>query len=176
MPTREKRWVVAIESVVMKISEISSWIYLFIGVIVAYEVLMRYFFNSPTAWVEETSRLAMVWATFCIFAACLSRRQLIAITLLSNALGERGKCALEAISYALIAVICAYVGWLSLQAMLEAVAVNRSTASVLRIPYWAFYLPVTLGFLLFFVQATLEFVVIATTGERRKTDLGHEEI
>lgn len=176
MSTEEKKWVAATEATVMKIGELSSWIYLLIGIIVAYEVALRYLFNSPTDWVEETSRLGMVWATFLIFPACMSRRQLISITLLSDALGDRGKAALEAISFAVICVACALVAWHAAEAAIDAAMVGRATASVLRIPYWLFYLPVALGFFLFFLQAALELVLLLATGQRRKLELTHEEI
>lgn len=176
MPPQEKKWVGAIETTTTRIGEYSSWIYLFIGVIVAYEVALRYFFNSPTDWVEETSRLGMVWATFLIFPACMNRRQLISITLLSDAMGERGKIMLEALSFAIISVACAFVSWEALVAAFDSAAVGRATASVMRIPYWLFYLPVALGFFLFFVQAALELILLIATGQRRKVELAHEEI
>jgi C4-dicarboxylate transporter, DctQ subunit len=176
MPPQEKKWVGAIESTIMKIGEYSSWIYLFIGVIVAYEVVLRYFFNAPTDWVEETSRLGMVWATFLLFPACMNRRQLISITLLSDAVGERGKMVLEGLAFAIISVACAVVAWEAAVAAFDSAAVGRATASVLRIPYWLFYLPVALGFFLFFVQAALELILLVATGQRRKTELSHEEI
>jgi C4-dicarboxylate transporter, DctQ subunit len=176
MPPQEKKWVGAIEATIMRIGELSSWIYLSIGVIVAYEVVLRYFFNNPTDWVEETSRLGMVWATFLIFPACMSRRQLISITLLSEAVGARGKVILEALSFVIICAACAVVTWEAAIAAYDAAAVGRATASVLRIPYWLFYLPVAFGFFLFFIQAALELVLLAATGQRRKIELAHEEI
>jgi C4-dicarboxylate transporter, DctQ subunit len=176
MPPQEKKWVGAIESTIMRIGEYSSWIYLFIGVIVAYEVVLRYFFNAPTDWVEETSRLGMVWATFLLFPACMNRRQLISITLLSDAMGERGKMILEGLAFAIISIACAFVAWEAMIAAFDSAAVGRATASVLRIPYWLFYLPVALGFLLFFIQAALELILLVATGQRRKTELSHEEI
>jgi C4-dicarboxylate transporter, DctQ subunit len=176
MPPQEKKWVGAIEATIMKIGEYSAWIYLGIGVIVAYEVVLRYFLNAPTDWVEETSRLGMVWATFLLFPACMSRRQLISITLLSDAMGERGKVILEAISFAIIAIACGLVAYEATVAALDSAAVGRATASVMRIPYWVFYLPVALGFFLFFIQAALELILLIATGQRRKTELSHEEI
>jgi C4-dicarboxylate transporter, DctQ subunit len=176
MPPQEKKWVGTIESTIMRIGEYSSWIYLFIGIIVAYEVASRYFFNSPTDWVEETSRLGMVWATFLLFPACMGRRQLISITLFSDAVGERAKVVLEGISFAIIALACAVVSFEALVAAIDAATVGRATASVLRIPYWLFYLPVAIGFFLFFAQAALELILLVATGQRRKLELAHEEI
>lgn len=176
MPPQEKKWVNAIEATILKIGEYSSWIYLFIGIIVAYEVALRYFFNSPTDWVEETSRLGMVWATFLLFPACMNRRQLISITLLSDAVGERGKMMLEGLAFAVISVACALVSWEATIAAFDSAAVGRATASVLRIPYWLFYLPVAVGFFLFFIQAALDLILLVATGQRRKTELSHEDI
>ncbi|MCJ8140960.1 TRAP transporter small permease [Falsirhodobacter halotolerans] len=165
-----------IEGAIRVISEISAWVYFLIGAIVTYEVVARYVFRSPTEWVEEMSRLGMVWATFLLLAICLQQRQLITITLLSNALGPRGRLRLEAAVFAVIAVIAGVVAVFSAGAVLTMMSMGRATASTLALPYWLFYLPIFVGFLLLCVQATLDFVLICRTGQRRNTHFGHEEI
>jgi len=165
-----------IEGAIMAISEASSWIYFLIGSIVTYEVVARYVFHSPTEWVEEFSRLGMVWATFLLLAACLQKRQLITITLLSTALGERGRMILEAAVFAVIAVIAGIVALLSLQAVLTMISMGRAMASTLALPYWLFYLPIFIGFLMLFVQAALDFVLICLTGQSRRAHFAPEDI
>jgi C4-dicarboxylate transporter DctQ subunit len=90
--------------------------------------------------------------------------------------GDRGKILLEAFSFVVIAVACALVSWEAIVAAFDSAAVGRATASVLRIPYWLFYLPVALGFFLFFIQAALELILLVATGQRRKVEFAHEEI
>lgn len=165
-----------IERAIRVISEASSWVYFLIGIIVTYEVVARYVFRSPTEWVEEMSRLGMVWATFLLMAICLQQRKLITITLLSNALGQRGRLRLEAAVFAIIAVIAAIVSVKSFGAVMTMISMGRATASTLALPYWLFYLPIFFGFLMLFVQAALDLALICLTGQRRNTDIANEEM
>jgi TRAP-type C4-dicarboxylate transport system permease small subunit len=43
---------------------LASALFITIGFIVSYEVIMRYIFNSPTVWVNEISRFLQIWATY----------------------------------------------------------------------------------------------------------------
>lgn len=44
-----------LDKIIVKISEVSSYIFIFIVVISFYEILMRYIFNLPTIWVHESA-------------------------------------------------------------------------------------------------------------------------
>ncbi|RFC61982.1 TRAP transporter small permease [Fulvimarina endophytica] len=165
-----------LDKAVMGIAELSSWIYLLIGAIVTYEVVVRYVFNAPTHWVEEMSRLGMVWATFLILAACLNQRQLITITLLSNAAGPRVSAALEAITFALIAALALVIAWYGFESMMQTVSIGRRTNTTLSLPYWSFYLPIVLGFALLAVQALAELVLLLVFGARANEPFEPEDI
>ncbi|MDH2328690.1 TRAP transporter small permease [Cereibacter sp. SYSU M97828] len=165
-----------IESVIMAISEASAWIYFFIGAIVTFEVVARYVFHSPTDWVEEISRLGMVWATFLLLAVCLAQRQLITITLISNSLGDRGKMILEAIIFLIIGTLAFVIGCLAFGSVMTMISMGRATNSTLALPYWAFYLPICIGFLMLSLQAIMEFLLVCLTGKRRRIEFGHEDI
>lgn len=156
--------------------EIGSWIYFIIGACVVYEVVSRYIFNSPTHWVEEVSRLGMVWGTFIILAHCLSRRQLITITILSQALGPRVRLAQEIMVFVIFAVLGGVIAWYGTDSMLQTIAVNRRSNTTLSLPYWLFYLPIVLGFALFLLQAVAEVVAVFMRGGRVKPGFGHEDI
>lgn len=153
---------------------VAGWIYFGIGAIVAYEVVMRYFFNAPTHWVEESARIGMVWATFLLFAACISERQLITITLITGAFGERGRVIFELINFLLLSFTAAILLWFSVSMFLDAIRIGRATATPLRVPFWIFYLPLCLGFGLVLLQTVAESIYIIFTGKRRKPDVQPE--
>ena len=61
----------ALDRLIVKIGDRISWLYFFAVVISVIEVVMRYIFNSPTAWVHETTLmvvgLCMLWGgTYCM--------------------------------------------------------------------------------------------------------------
>jgi len=153
---------------------IAGWIYFAIGLIVSYEVVMRYFFNSPTDWVEEISRIGMVWGTFLLFAACIAERQLITITLVKANLSERGKMWLELFNFTLMALISAMLLWYAIVQLEDSIRIGRATATPLRVPYWIFYLPLVIGFGLMLLQALAEMAYILINRKRRKPDVEHE--
>ncbi|OLO09337.1 hypothetical protein BTW08_02200 [Salinicola sp. MH3R3-1] len=148
------------------LGEAASWIYFLIGIAVAYEVVSRYFFSNPTAWVEEMSRVGMVWATFLLLAPCLNQRQMIAITLLRNSVSGRVGLALDFLQLLALLGVGALVGWFAFVQMLQSIEVGRFTATGLSLPYWIFHLSLVIGFVLLAVQALLEMAWIGMTGER----------
>lgn len=159
-----------LDRLVALIGDASAWIYFLIGVIVTYEVVMRYFFNAPTYWVEEVSRLGMVWATFLIFASCLAHRHMITITLVKGNLPEGGRAMLELVTFVGMAVLSAVLLRYGVELMLDAIRVGRGTATPLRVPYWIFYLPLCAGFALLLLQSVAEAIFILVTRRRRLPD------
>ncbi|MGP9498998.1 MULTISPECIES: TRAP transporter small permease [unclassified Halomonas] len=148
------------------LGEAASWIYFCIGIAVAYEVVSRYFFNSPTAWVEEISRVGMVWATFALLAPCLNHRQMISITLLYNSVGRRVGLLLDLLQLLAMIAVGALVGWFAFVQMVQSIEMGRATATSMSLPYWIFHLALVIGFALLGVQAILEMIWICLSGER----------
>lgn len=146
--------------------EAASWIYFFIGIAVAYEVISRYLLNSPTHWVEEMSRVGMVWATFGLLAPCLNQRQMIAITLLRNSVGRRVGLAMDLLQLLVMIAVGAIVGWFAFVQMMQSIEMGRYTATSLSLPYWIFHLALVIGFTLFALQAILEAIWLCVSGER----------
>ena len=53
-----------LENIIKYLGYLASGLFICIGFIVTYEVVMRYIFNSPTIWVNEMSRFLQIWATY----------------------------------------------------------------------------------------------------------------
>ena len=60
-PRRLLRWLTACENA---LAALGTGILVFITLAVCAEVLLRYGFNSPIAWVVEISEYALLWMTF----------------------------------------------------------------------------------------------------------------
>ena len=71
---------------------LASALFISIGFIISYEVIMRYVFNSPTVWVNEISRFFQIWATYLALTYTFHKNDFIR-ELLSymTRLGKRGK-------------------------------------------------------------------------------------
>jgi TRAP-type transport system small permease protein len=57
------------------------------------QVASRYVLNLPLVWTEETGRHLMIWMVFLSSTVVYRRRQHIAIDLIGNRLGPRGRAA-----------------------------------------------------------------------------------
>ena len=78
---------------------LASALFIAIGFIVSYEVIMRYLFNSPTIWVNEVSRFLQIWATYLALTYSFHKRDFIRITVIYDRLNETGKKILDFISF-----------------------------------------------------------------------------
>ena len=70
-------------------ARLASALLFIIGLIITYEVVMRYVFLNPTRWVEESARVLQVYAVFLACAWLVGKRKHIRITVVTGLLGPR---------------------------------------------------------------------------------------
>ena len=107
----------ALDRLIFKVGGWFSWIFLVAVLITAYEVMMRYAFNSPTEWVHETTVfLVSLGFTFsCAYA--LARGTHIRITVLYDILPLRWQRTLDLVNGVMLIV---YFGFATFAAYLLA--------------------------------------------------------
>jgi C4-dicarboxylate transporter DctQ subunit len=136
---------------------LASWLFVSIGFIVFYEVVMRYIFNSPTIWVEEISRFLQIWATYLALTYSFHKRDFIRITFIYDKLSLKGQRFLDIISFVFIiffSTVVVYYGWIIAK---DSFDVGRTSSSMLDLPAFIseFAIPICFGFLLFKVVIEL---------------------
>jgi C4-dicarboxylate transporter DctQ subunit len=129
---------------------LASWLFVSIGFIVFYEVVMRYIFNSPTIWVEEISRFLQIWATYLALTYSFHKRDFIRITFIYDKLSLKGQRFLDIISFVFIiffSTVVVYYGWIIAK---DSFDVGRTSSSMLDLPAFIseFAIPICFGFLL----------------------------
>ena len=124
-------------------------------VVIFYQVVLRYVFNSSNIWAEEFARYAFIWVVLLGAASALRRFQHIRIDFVVNMLPERGQKLIGFINYVLI------VGFL-LTLIKYGIAISMKTthqiSAGLHIPMSFMYLSIPIGaalMLLFTVQIIL---------------------
>jgi C4-dicarboxylate transporter DctQ subunit len=137
---------------------LASWLFITIGFIVFYEVIMRYIFNSPTIWVEEISRFLQIWATYLALTYSFHKKDFIRITFIYDKLSSHGQKFLDIISHIFIiffSSVVVYYGWIIAK---ESFDVNRTSSSMLDLPAFIseVAIPLCFGFLLF--RVIIEFI------------------
>lgn len=79
---------------------LSEFLQFLVMVIIVYEVVMRYFFNSPTIWVVDVSRYCVVYITFLGATALLLRGEHITLDLVVASVNEKSRLILDIIGHA----------------------------------------------------------------------------
>lgn len=136
----------------------SAWLFFAIGLIVTYEVVMRYVFNAPTIWVEEISRMLLLWGIFSASAFVLYNNDLIRINMLLAALPDRFRRVMDMVSYIFIFGFAVFIAWWGGVIARDVWTTNETTGSMLDIPLWWSEIVIPIGFGLLAVQCVVEII------------------
>ena len=135
---------------------LASALFITIGFIVSYEVIMRYLFNSPTIWVNEVSRFLQIWATYLALTYSFHKNDFIRITVIYDRLNENGKKILDFISFIFILIFSSFVvyyGWLIAY---DSLKVGRTSSTILDVPSFLTELAIPLCFAFLVLRVILE--------------------
>ena len=135
---------------------LASALFISIGFIVSYEVIMRYVFNSPTVWVNEISRFLQIWATYLALTYSFHKQDFIRITVIYDRLNETGKKILDFISFIFIIIFSCFVvyyGWLIAY---DSLKVGRTSSTILDVPSFLTELAIPLCFAFLVLRVILE--------------------
>ena len=81
----------ALDRWVIKLSDAVMWLFVIAVLISFYEVIMRYFFDSPTVWVHETTTAIVGMAMAYGGIYCYSKDSHIRVTLVADMLPPKAK-------------------------------------------------------------------------------------
>ena len=135
---------------------LASALFITIGFIVSYEVIMRYLFNSPTIWVNEVSRFLQIWATYLALTYSFHKNDFIRITVIYDRLNDKGKKILDFISFIFILIFSSFVvyyGWLIAY---DSLKVGRTSSTILDVPSFLTELAIPLCFAFLVLRVLLE--------------------
>ncbi len=153
-----------VENITEFFGKLSAWLFFFIGIIVTYEVLVRYAFNSPTIWVDEVSSVTQIWAAYIGVAFALKHKDMIVIDLAFKNPDSTIRKILETFSLLVIigfSVITVYYGF---QIWLDSTLKGHTTDTFLALPKWFTQASIWVGFLILLFQAVIEIVKVWTVG------------
>ena len=135
---------------------LASALFIAIGFIVSYEVIMRYLFNSPTIWVNEVSRFLQIWATYLALTYSFHKKDFIRITVIYDRLNDNGKKILDFISFIFILIFSSFVvyyGWLIAY---DSLKVGRTSSTILDVPSFLTELAIPLCFAFLVLRVIFE--------------------
>lgn len=80
-------------------------------VVIAFEVVARYFFSSPTIWAYDVALLCYAWLGMVGGAMALKRNSHIRVDILSSRLSRRGQAVLELVAFPVMAFFLLLIVW-----------------------------------------------------------------
>ena len=132
---------------------LAAVLFFIIGLIITYEVVMRYVFLNPTSWVEESARVLQVYAVFLACAWLVGRREHIRISVVTGFLDPSLQLWLSRFSLLLVGAASGIGAWYSIGLMRFSISIGQRTDSTLELPMWLLQAPLVAGLLLCAVQA-----------------------
>ena len=151
--------------------KLSAWLFFFVGLIVTYEVFMRYVFTMPTIWVDEISSITQLWATYLGVAFALKHKDMIVIDIAFKDHTTTIRKILETFSliviflFSLVATKYGYDLWI------DSTLKNHHTDTLLGVPMWFTQASIWVGFGLVMFQAIAEIVKVWTIGINPEDEL-----
>lgn len=110
-----------------------------------YEVVTRYFFNSPTAWVSDFVTYALCASVFLAFPKVTKDRGHVAVTILVDVMPK----GIAGWTHTLVSLIgflsLAFAAYISLQENIRQYTKNIETLAIIPIPQWWVSSFITLG-------------------------------
>ena len=137
---------------------LASALFIAIGFIVSYEVIMRYLFNSPTIWVNEVSRFLQIWATYLALTYSFHKQDFIRITVIYDRLNENGKKILDFISFIFILIFSSFVVYFGWLIAYDSLKVGRTSSTILDVPSFLTELAIPLCFAFLVLRVILEVI------------------
>jgi len=130
----------------------------FLMVTITYEVIVRYFFNSPTVWVFESSTMANGASFMLACGYALYKGAHVRTDIFWNNFSERRKGVIDLVSYlVLFFPIMIFFMWVGIDGTLHSFNTGeRSQESIWRAIMWPFRAAIPLAALLFMVQGVSE--------------------
>ena len=135
---------------------LAAWLFVLSGIMLSYEVMMRYFFISPTKWAAELSQLCLIYGTLLAMPWMLQNRRHIQINAVTERLGKKIQHLLSLSTLFILMIFSGYVtiyGWLIFY---DSYKRGRTTGSLLDLPSWIAELSVPVFFFILLIQAIIE--------------------
>jgi TRAP-type C4-dicarboxylate transport system permease small subunit len=133
---------------------------------ITYGVFMRYGLSRPDGTVTEATALLLFPAAFLGMAYALKEDAYPKVTFLPDALGPRGRRALEALNLLLMIGVGAFFSIAAVDATMNSFA-SGAASEILLWPRYLFWAPGALALLVFTLHVGLKLAVLLTSSAKQ---------
>lgn len=101
-----------------------------------FEVVSRYFFNSPTAWVSDFVSYTLAASMFLALPKVTQQKGHVAVTIVIDVLPSKASAAIRA-AINIVGFLClSFAAWISLQENIRQYIKDIETLAITPIPQW----------------------------------------
>lgn len=151
--------VVKISNLLNRINVGVAGVLLFIMMMaIVQDVILRYFFNSPSIWVTDLSRYLLCYIFFLGVSPALQSGSHVSVDLFMKFFNERGKRWLYLISHILIIIFAATYLWALTSTTMQVFTDNRVSTTAIPVPLKWIYIIGPIGMFLFFLTAIVQLI------------------
>ena len=139
--------------------------------IILFEIVARYFFNSPTKWAHETGTFIFGAQAMLGGAYCFWRGSMVNVEIIHDRLPIRARAILDLFLFTVPLVICGLLIWQGGASFWYSVRINEHTQTVFGPPLYPLRAVIPVAAFLLLIQVVAKFVRdlhLATTGEELK--------
>lgn len=127
--------------------------------IITYEVIMRYCFNSPTRWVTESSCFLLLITTFFLAAHTLKHKKHVRSDLISARLPQEWQKRVDILTYVCGIIYCAILTWTGVL-FLSHLYQHQVRSDDMWVLVWPIMACFVIGSLLFTLQFIVDFLYL----------------
>ena len=106
---------------------------LLMGMIVSYEVVCRYVFNSPTMWTQEVSIYLFMWTMLAASSYTLQTGKHVRVDLLIDRMRAKTRKFFDVLTSVIGMIYCAIVAVQAFQMLMASIKYGKLSATPLRI-------------------------------------------
>ena len=129
------------------------------------QVVFRYFIGNSLDWIEEVSRILLIWLTYIGAAVALKRKGHIAVDAFLGLFPESFRHVADIITSILV---IAFSGFLCIQGITFALLSERTTFPALQVPVTWQYLGLPVGCFLMVIYGSVHLVAAVRQGRNAR--------
>lgn len=145
-------------TIIRGFANISEWVLFSMGLIIFYDVFLRYVFNRPTMWVLEISEYMLVFLAFAGAAEVQRQKRHIKMDFFYVKFPPGVRLCLDMLFSMLTAVFGMLLLWNSLKMTVAAFQYGSRSNSLLAVPLFIPYAIVPLGMCLLLLQSIADII------------------
>jgi len=124
----------------------------FITAAICYEVVMRYFFLSPSVWVVQTCEYGLLWIVFLGTTWLLREKGHVTVDIIYSRLRDESRSFLNALTFSLAGIACSLVALFGTLYTWESIVSGINDVRAVTVPKYAVFVIIPVGSLLLAIQ------------------------